>query len=56
MILVLIAGLAIVGLLVLYRSTANGKIKLMSYVIIVLVVVNFLNELVGSMRYVNSFT
>ena len=55
MILVLIAVLAIVGLTVLYRSTSDNRIRLMSYIIAVLAVVNFLSGVVASMRDSGSF-
>lgn len=43
MILVLIALLAVVGLVVLYRSTSPKRIRLMSYIIVVLIAVNLLH-------------
>jgi hypothetical protein len=55
MILVLIAILAVGGLGALFKSQSPNKIKFMSYIVILLVVVNFVNELINSLRYVNTF-
>lgn len=51
MILVLIALLAVAGLVVLYRSMNEQRVKLMSFIIVVLVAVNLLNEVVAGLRY-----
>lgn len=55
MILLLIAILAIIGLGILYKSNSKHKIPYMAYIVIILVLVNFINELANSLRYFNSF-
>lgn len=55
MILLLIAILAVSGLAFLYKTNSRNKIPYMAYIVIVLVLVNFINELANSIRYYNSF-